>query len=71
MLFILQNDTDLSPFDKSLFLFGNKRRNMLKVLYLDRNDFCLWQKIKNLFKIEKTVKKNEPIYLLHYTYSQK
>jgi len=32
------------PLSGSLFLFTNKQRRLLKVLYWDRNGFCLWQK---------------------------
>ena len=34
----------LDPFSGHLFVFTNRRRNILKVLYWDRNGFCLWQK---------------------------
>src|SRR5574337_475817 len=31
------------PFSGHLFVFTNRRRKILKVLYWDRNGFCLWQ----------------------------
>jgi transposase len=34
----------MDPLSGHLFVFGNRRRNMIKVLYWDRNGFCLWQK---------------------------
>lgn len=35
---------ELDPFSGHLFVFCNQRRNMIKVLYYDRNGFCLWHK---------------------------
>ena len=32
------------PLSGHLFAFCNKRRNMVKILYWDRNGFCLWHK---------------------------
>lgn len=41
---IVQNQMDLSPFDRALFVFCNKQQNQLKVLYWDSTGFALWQK---------------------------
>ena len=41
---LIQNEMDLSPFSKSLFLFCNKTRKNMKIIYWDKNGFCLWQK---------------------------
>ena len=34
----------LDPFSGHLFVFCNRGQTILKVLYWDRNGFCLWQK---------------------------
>lgn len=34
----------LSPFDDALFVFCNRQRDKLKVLYWDKTGFCLWYK---------------------------
>lgn len=35
---------EMDPLSGHLFVFCNRRRNMIKVLYWDRNGFCLWHK---------------------------
>ena len=53
---IVQNIMHNDPFSKSLFLFCNSQRKLLKIVYWDRNGFCLWQKRleKNKFPWPKT-----------------
>ncbi len=34
----------LDPFSERLFIFTNRRRDAVKILYWERNGFCLWQK---------------------------
>lgn len=41
---LVQEQMALSPFDRALFVFCNKRRTQLKVLYWDETGFALWQK---------------------------
>jgi len=41
---LVQNEMNHSPFSKSLFLFCNRTRKNLKIIYWDKNGFCLWQK---------------------------
>jgi transposase len=41
---IVQDGMALSPFDPALFVFCNRRRSQLKVLYWDDTGFALWQK---------------------------
>lgn len=41
---LVAGQLDLSPLSGSLFCFCNKQRDLIKVLYWDRNGFCLWQK---------------------------
>ena len=41
---LVEDQLELDPFSGHLFVFCNRRRNMIKILYWDRNGFCLWQK---------------------------
>ena len=39
---LVQDQLDLDPISGHLFAFCNRRRDIVKVLYWDRNGFCLW-----------------------------
>jgi transposase len=43
-LSVLVDNLELDPFSGHLFVFCNRRQNILKILYWDRNGFCLWHK---------------------------
>ena len=41
---LVQDGMKLDPFNDGLYVFCNRRRDIMKVLYWDKNGFCLWQK---------------------------
>lgn len=41
---IVESELGLDPFAEAVFAFTNRARDRAKVLYWDRNGFCLWQK---------------------------
>lgn len=41
---LVEQALGLNPFEQTLYLFSNRRRDKIKILYWDRNGFCLWYK---------------------------
>jgi len=41
---IVEENFDLDLFTGHLFVFCNRRREIIKILFWDQNGFCLWQK---------------------------
>jgi len=41
---LVEQAMGLDPFSGDLFVFCNRRQNIIKILYWDENGFCLWHK---------------------------
>ena len=41
---IVEQFLELNPFEPVLYVFINRKRDKLKILYWERNGFCLWYK---------------------------
>lgn len=41
---IVQDEMNLNPFEKYLFIFINSKRNKIKALYWDKTGFAMWVK---------------------------
>lgn len=41
---LVEQELVLDPFGRALYVFINRHRNKIKVLYWHRNGFCLWLK---------------------------
>ena len=41
---LVEGTLALDPFSEHLFVFCNRKRDKVKVLYGERNGFCMWQK---------------------------
>jgi transposase len=41
---LIEGELEFDPFSSRLFVSTNRRKNSIKVLYWERNGFCLWHK---------------------------
>lgn len=44
LVLIIEDAMTLSPYANALFVFTNRQRDKLKVVYWDETGFCLWYK---------------------------
>ena len=50
LIVIVEHEMSLSPYADALFLFTNRTRDKLKIVYWDETGFCLWYKRLELAK---------------------
>jgi transposase len=41
---LVQGSMGMDPFANSLYVFCNRRQDIIKILYYETNGFCLWMK---------------------------
>lgn len=41
---LVEQALGLNPFEPTLFVFINRRKDKIKILYWEKNGFCLWYK---------------------------
>ena len=65
---LVEQNMSLSPFSEALFVFCNRGRDKIKLLYWERNGFVLWYKRleKQRFKWLKAVSDETPVSITGY-----
>jgi len=41
---LVEQSLELDPFAQALYVFTNRRKDKIKILYWEKNGFCLWYK---------------------------
>ncbi len=41
---LVEQSLELDPFAEALYVFTNRRKDKVKILYWEKNGFCLWYK---------------------------
>ena len=49
---LVEQETELSPFSPTLFVFCNRQRDKIKLLLWERNGFVLWYKRLEKFRFQ-------------------
>jgi transposase len=53
-----------NPFSEQLYVFCNRRRDRVRILYWERNGFCLWQKRLEKARFKWPRQSNEEVVVL-------
>lgn len=65
LMLIVEQEMELSPFANALFLFTNKSRDKIKVLYWDKTGFCLWYKRLEKHRFKWPLKSDQSVLILN------
>ena len=60
-MLIVEQEMDLSPYADAVYVFCNRRRDKLKLVYWDRSGFCLWYKRLEKAKFAWPRKLDDPV----------
>jgi len=52
---LVEQAMGLNPFSGDLFVFCNRRQNIIKILYWDENGFCMWHNVAQSLKSSRLV----------------
>lgn len=62
---IIEQDLSMNPYNESLYIFCNRRRDCLKILHWDQTGFVLWYKRLEKEKFKWPARDNEAIVSLN------
>lgn len=57
---LIEQETTLSPFSATLFVFCNRQRDKIKLLLWERNGFVLWYKRLEKFRFKWPARADQP-----------
>ena len=66
---LVEQELGLNPFAHALFVFVNRSRNKIKILYWHRNGFCLWMKRLEAEKFAWILASHDPQDEVHHSIS--
>lgn len=58
---LIEQETTLSPFSTTLFVFCNRQRDKIKLLLCERNGFVLWYKRLEKFRFQWPSAADQPV----------
>jgi transposase len=61
LVLVIEHDMSLSPYAQALFVFTNRSRDKLKIVWWDETGFCLWYKRLEQARFAWPKKATEPV----------